>query len=672
VRVKAPLNYVGPLEFEFTVSDGKGGQTKQKAIGSVEPVNDNPHLTISNKGVNNNARGLDRQVSTFRVEAWDAECQQTTSLTIAKNPLIGSATLSKPSSHHSLLFEITNDVKDRYFFGKTTAADLTTYSSRGGRSSAQEVWVKATDSAGGSSTKIVSFTAFCDPVIIDLDNDGLEFIDLDHSTVRFVTDDSGQARRIAWVGADDGILAYDVDGDGRINRFDEIAFGSHVDPQNPGMSDLQALQHTVFDSNQDSVFDASDDKWWQFRLWRDRNSNGKSDEGELQTLQEAGLRQLYLNGNVLNRFEGPDALVRGYTRVVTNDGRLLQAADVWLNVDDGSRAEVHAPAPAREATAMEADRLAALLKQLADTPPDSNHAPLLYGYLPTQYADEGDFFRLEIAPNFFIDPDLGDILEFSATLADGSPLPDWLSFDPQRLRFEGMPSGEDAAQLQVVLRATDPLQSSTETVFNLIVSPALTLPEEFVSLDDSLVSAQQNLSWNALLPMDEWLAATSAESLSEVDAWAEVPLMDQSALGLEDTPVFAGAAITAPEHTIAQLFQDFIQGTSGDDAYDFHPGDGWRSLQDPGGADLIRIELDHAESTLQFERQGSDLSLSVAGTHDGLLIAGWYERNESGAAVHQIERFQLNDGRTLVASDLEQLIAAHSVTINYSSGQFWR
>ncbi|NCW78401.1 MAG: tandem-95 repeat protein [Oxalobacteraceae bacterium] len=670
IRLLAPINYVGALEFEFTVEDGKGGQTTQKAIGSVQAVNDAPKMIIFIGSTQNTSWfNPNTQITSFKVMAWDPEFEQTTSLAIEKNPLIGKAALSNQSSFRC------NDIfnpADRDTFGRLTRADLTSYSSRGSRASKQDVWIKATDSAGGSSISTFSFTAFYDPVIIDLDNDGLEFIDLDHSPVRFVTDDSGQARRIAWVGADDGILAYDVDGDGRINRFDEIAFGSHIDPQTPDISDLQALQHVEFDSNQDGVFDASDGKWQQFKLWRDLNRNGQSDAGELQTLQQAGLRQLYLNGNVLNRFEGPDALVRGYTRAVTDDGRLLQAADVWLNVDDGSRARAPAPAPLREAHAMETDQLAALLKQLADTPTGSNRAPLLYGYLPAQYADEGDFFQLDIAPNFFIDPDVGDILEFSATLADGSPLPEWLVFDFRRLRFEGIPTGVDAAQLQIVLRATDPQQASTETSFDLIVSPAYTLPEESVTLDNSIVPAQQNLSWNALLPMDDWLAATSAESLSEVGAWPDSPLFDQAAVSLQDTPVAAGAAMTAPKQTIAQLFQDFIQGTSGDDAYDFHPGDGWRSLQDPGGDDLIRIELDHAESTLQFERQGSDLSLSVAGTHDGLRIAGWYERNESGAAVHQIERFQLNDGRTLIASDLEPLIAAQSVTTNYSSSQFWR
>ncbi len=677
IRVRAPLDYAGALEFEFTVEDGRGGQTTQKAIGSVQAVNDNPHLTIFNGAIKNTRmRGLSRQVKSFRVRAWDAEFDQTTSLTIVKNPTIGNATLSNQSTYKSGLDSVTFNQSDRYSYGRTTEADLTTDSNTGIRSSAQQVWIKATDSAGGSSITTVSFTAYYDPVVIDLDNDGLEFIDLDHSQVSFVTDESGEARRIAWVGGDDGILAYDIDGDGQINRFDEIAFGSHIDPQTSGISDLQALQHIEFDSNQDGIFDTSDDKWRQFRLWRDVNSNGKSDDGELQTMQQAGLRQLYLNGNVLNRFEGPDALVRGYTRAVTNEGRLLQAADVWLNVDDGLRTNVE-PAPLREASVMEGDQLDALLKRLAATPTGTNHAPLLYGYLPTQYADEGEFFHLDVAPNLFIDPNVGDRLTFTAALADGLALPDWLSFDAERLRFEGMPSETDAAQLQIVLRATDPQQACSDTLFNLVVSPAIDVPDETVMLDTSVVQPQQDLSWNALLPVDVWLAATTTSAtgtggIASTDSLPTASAVSAPDAGLQETPTSVATAITAPERIIAELYQDFVRGTAGDDHYDFHPGDGSRNLLDPGGDDVIRIDLPEAESALHFERLGSDLSMSFTGTSDGLRIAGWYDSDDSGAAVHQIERFELTDGRTLLASDVDKLIAAQSVTGTTTTGQFWR
>lgn len=676
IRVSAPLNYVGALEFQFSVDDGKGGLTTQKAIGSVQGVNDNPYISVSVTGVKNFSLLNTRwQTMTFRVCAWDPELEQTTALSIEKHPLMGKAVLSNQLSIHSSLAFAAQNNDYAGLFGQMTFADLTTISGHGRRKSSQEVWVKATDSAGGLAIDAASFTAFYDPVIIDLDNDGLEFIDLDHSQVSFVTDDSGQLRRMAWIGGDDGILAFDIDDDGQINRFDEISFAGHIDPDATGVSDLQALQHTVFDSTQDGILDDSDAQWNRFRLWRDFDSNGKSDEGELQTMQQAGLRQLYLNGNVLNRFEGPDALVRGYTRIATTDGRLLQAADVWLNVDDGSRVDAPAPAPVREASAMAADQLTELLKQLAQTPTGSNHAPLLYGYLPTQYADEGDFFRLDIAPNLFIDPDVGDTLTFYATLADGSALPEWLSFDSRRLRFEGMPSGADAAHWQIVLSATDPHQASTETWFNLVVSPAVPVSEEFVTLESSLWNTQTDPSWNALLPADILFAPDSSITTLDISPMPDPMPPDQDINRLQTTaPDSAQTMImqTDPQSLAAELFQDFMHGTSGDDDYVLVTGNGWRSLQDTGGDDLIRVDGPGAEAALRFERQGSDLTLSVMGTSDGMRICNWYDLDSSGAAVHQIERFQLADGRTLMSTDVDRLIAAQPTTGTTSVGQFWR
>jgi len=75
---------------------------------------------------------------------------------------------------------------------------------------------------------------------------------------------------------------------------------------------------------------------------------------------------------------------------------------------------------------------------------------------------------------------------------------------------------------------------------------------------------------------------------------------------------------------------------------------------------------------LRFERQDNDLHMSFTGTNDGLRIAGWYERNEAGAATHQIERFQLTDGRTLLGAEVDRLIAAQSMTGTAAVGQFWR
>ena len=48
-----------------------------------------------------------------------------------------------------------------------------------------------------------------------------------------------------------------------------------------------------------------------------------------------------------------------------------------------------------------------------------------------------------LPPDSFSDVDVGDTLTLSATLADGSPLPAWLSFDPATQTFSGTPLNDD-------------------------------------------------------------------------------------------------------------------------------------------------------------------------------------------------------------------------------------
>ncbi len=123
------------------------------------------------------------------------------------------------------------------------------------------------------------------PLVIDLDGDGVEIKPLDRSTTTFDIDNDGYKERTAWVGADDGMLVIDLNGDNQITQSKEMAFGEWTTEQD---TDLQALAK-VFDSNGDGTFDSRDARFNEFRIWKDANSNGVADAGEMMTLQEAGI-----------------------------------------------------------------------------------------------------------------------------------------------------------------------------------------------------------------------------------------------------------------------------------------------------------------------------------------------------------------------------------------------
>ncbi|MGM3182700.1 putative Ig domain-containing protein, partial [Dickeya oryzae] len=70
----------------------------------------------------------------------------------------------------------------------------------------------------------------------------------------------------------------------------------------------------------------------------------------------------------------------------------------------------------------------------------------------------------------FTDPDTGDTLTLSATQADGSALPGWLSFNPTTRTFSGTPGNGDVGNLTIRVTATDGSNTSVSTTFGLVVT----------------------------------------------------------------------------------------------------------------------------------------------------------------------------------------------------------
>ena len=78
---------------------------------------------------------------------------------------------------------------------------------------------------------------------------------------------------------------------------------------------------------------------------------------------------------------------------------------------------------------------------------NTNDAPVASVAIADQSTDEDAGFSFTVPPASFTDVDVGDSLTYSATLADGSALPSWLSFDPATQTFSGTPLNEDVGAL---------------------------------------------------------------------------------------------------------------------------------------------------------------------------------------------------------------------------------
>jgi len=130
------------------------------------------------------------------------------------------------------------------------------------------------------------------PIVLDLDGDGVELVPIEDSTAFYDINGDGYRERMAWAAANDGFLVYDKDGDGAISAPDELSFRSYAENAE---TDLVGLRH--FDSDGDGKLDPGDAEWGMFRVWQDLDQDGESDEGELSSLDEAGIRSIPLTSN---------------------------------------------------------------------------------------------------------------------------------------------------------------------------------------------------------------------------------------------------------------------------------------------------------------------------------------------------------------------------------------
>jgi hypothetical protein len=175
-----------------------------------------------------------------------------------------------------------------------------------------------------------------EPVVLDLDGNGIELIRRDRSTVTFDLDHDGYRERTAWVGPHDGMLVIDLaaDGsagpDGVIDQDREMIFTRW---SQSATSDMAALRE-VFDTNHNGMLDAGDGRFSEFRVWQDANQNGRTDPGELKTLAELGIASIDLqpHGAPVGIGDG-GTRANGFSAFTRFDGTHGLAADLSLAYD---------------------------------------------------------------------------------------------------------------------------------------------------------------------------------------------------------------------------------------------------------------------------------------------------------------------------------------------------
>jgi hypothetical protein len=165
------------------------------------------------------------------------------------------------------------------------------------------------------------------PLVIDLGGDGIQTTALGATTGRFDLLGNGTAIHSGWITGEDGFLAIDNNGNGRIDSLSELFGGA---AQGEAFAQLAA-----FDDNRDGVVDASDARFGELRVWRDLDQNHSTDVGELSTLAQAGVKSL----SVVSVFEpvlDASGNLHGETSTVTlSEGKQVAMSDLFFAIHAG-------------------------------------------------------------------------------------------------------------------------------------------------------------------------------------------------------------------------------------------------------------------------------------------------------------------------------------------------
>ena len=157
----------------------------------------------------------------------------------------------------------------------------------------------------------------------------------------------------------------------------------------------------------------------------------------------------------------------------------------------------------------------------ADVSVDGNAVPVVVVPLLDQTATEGSVFAFAIPDGAFMDADPLDTLSYTASLANGLALPDWLEFNPQDGTFTGTPPAGSAGALSVKVTASDG-KSTTFDTFDLVVAPfnaGNVAPEWDNALEN--VHARIDRLFTFVIPADAVSDADIGDTLTldEADQW---------------------------------------------------------------------------------------------------------------------------------------------------------
>ncbi|MFH4318868.1 calcium-binding protein [Acinetobacter baumannii] len=174
---------------------------------------------------------------------------------------------------------------------------------------------------------------YYDPLILDLDGDGIETIA--HNKLNgalFDNDADGLKTATGWVSPHDGLLVFDRNADGIINDGTEV-FGDNTYLKNGEKAEHGFDALADLDTDKNGKIDANDEDFAKLKVWRDLNQDGKSQENELFSLTDLGIKSLNVTYNNTNTTLAGNNILVQVSSYEKTDGSTLKMGDVNFSFD---------------------------------------------------------------------------------------------------------------------------------------------------------------------------------------------------------------------------------------------------------------------------------------------------------------------------------------------------
>jgi Ca2+-binding RTX toxin-like protein len=212
----------------------------------------------------------------------------------------------------------------------------------------------------------------------------------------------------------------------------------------------------------------------------------------------------------------------------------------------------------------------------------NNSKPLLNNPLADQVGIEDVAFAWNLPTGAFSDADTGDILTYSARLADGTVLPTWLTFDAMTQTLSGTPTNTQVGAIEIKIIATDKLGATAEDIFKLTVQNVNDAPILVKQIADRNINANQAFTF--ALPVGTFTDIDAGDVLSytatlangaALPTWLTFDPTTQTFSGkpvignvgsIEVKVIAADVAGTSAEDTFALIIKSGLNEITGDDA----------------------------------------------------------------------------------------------------------